>query len=362
VVDGDLFESGSWSSATWALLAAIAAVLLVALAEWIHARRVRRVANLAFGPRGRPAAWARAAPALRVIAAAALAWGLVTLFLIPPKRYSNEDSGGRRSSDPRHVLLVLDVSPSMRLVDAGPDRKQSRMERAREVMTSFFDRVPFDSYRVSVIAVYNGAKPVVVDTTDFEVVRNILGDLPLHFAFKAGKTKLFDGLEEAAKVAKSWNPRSTTLVLISDGDTVPASGMPVMPASIRSTLVVGIGDPRTGKFIDGRQSRQDVPTLKQIAARLSGSYHDGNAGQISSALIADAFGVDERSVFDKLTRREYALIACTVGGLLYAFLPFLLHLCGTGWRAGARRRASAGTPGIPSREESRNPRPLAGVG
>ncbi len=364
MVGTDFLESGTLGSATWALLAAVAAVLLCALAEWIHAHRIRRVAGLAFGPRGKPALFARAAPALRTIAAGALAWGLVTLLLIPPKRYTTEDAGGRRSGDPHHVLLVLDVSPSMRLVDAGPNRKQSRMERAREVMTSFFDRVPFDTYRVSVVAVYNGAKPVVVDTTDFEVVRNILGDLPLHFAFKSGKTKLFDGLEEAAKIAKPWNPRSTTIVLISDGDTVPATGMPVMPASVKSTIVVGIGDPRVGKFIDGRQSRQDVPTLKQIAARLSGSYHDGNANHIGSGLISEAFGGDEESVFQKLTRREYALIACTLGGLVLTLLPLLLHLFGTTWRPGARRHTgtSARNPGSTSAEESRKTRPLAGVG
>jgi Ca-activated chloride channel family protein len=364
VVAPDLLESGTLSPAAWALIAAIGALVLVALAEWIHAHRIRRVASLAFGPRGKPSWLGRAAPALRAIAASALAWGLVTLLLIPPKRYSNEDSGGRRAGDPHHVLLVLDVSPSMRLVDAGPDRKQSRMERAREVMTSFFDRVPFDSYRVSVIAVYNGAKPVVVDTTDFEVVRNILGDLPLQYAFRSGKTKLFDGLEEAAKLAKPWNPRSTTIVLISDGDTVPATGMPVMPASVRGVIVAGFGDPRTGKFIDGRQSRQDVPTLKQIAARLSGSYHDGNAGHIPSNLIADAFGIDEESVLKKLTRREYALIACTLGGLILACLPLLLHHWGTGFRAGFRgaRGERAERPGSSARGDRRNPRPLAGVG
>jgi Ca-activated chloride channel family protein len=267
--------------------------------------------------------------------------------------------------------MVLDVSPSMRLTDAGPTRKQGRMERAREVMTSFFDRVPLDSYRVSVIATYNGAKAVVIDTQDFEVVRNILGDLPLHFAFNAGKTKLFDGLEEAAKVAKPWNPRSTTLLIVSDGDTVPATGMPVMPASIKSVIVVGVGDPHAGKFIDGRQSRQDVPTLKQIAARLSGTYHDGNASQISSGLIAEAFGTDDKDVFQKLTRREYALIACAAGSLILALLPLLLHWFGTGWRPGARRgrfasadiaRSSAGNPGRSTAQESRNPGALTGVG
>jgi Ca-activated chloride channel family protein len=209
-------------------------------------------------------------------------------------------------------------------------------------MESFFDRVPIEQYRVTVIAVYNGAKPVVVDTKDFEVVRNILGDLPMHYAFVAGKTKLFEGLEEAARIAAPWNPRSTTLVILSDGDTVPATGMPKMPASIKSVLVVGVGDSQSGKFIDGRQSRQEVPTLKQIAARLGGVFHNGNTKHLSSSLIAAATGIEEEDLFEKLTRREYALIACSAGALLLALLPLLLHFFGTSWRPGtSSRRAGA---------------------
>ncbi|MCY2960348.1 MAG: VWA domain-containing protein [Planctomycetota bacterium] len=322
---------------------ALAGIVLVlaSLAEWIHARRVRRIARLAFGPTGKPAPWARPAPTARVLAFTALAWSLLTLALGEPRRYELNGARSRVERDPNHVLLVLDVSPSMRLVDAGPDKKQSRMMRARDLMESFFDRVPMEENRVTVVATYNGAKPVVVDTADVEVIRHILGELPMHWAFPTGKTKLFDGLEEAARIAKPWNPGSTVVILLSDGDTVPATGIPRMPASVRSVLVVGVGDSQVGKFIDGRQSRQDVPTLKQIAARLGGTYHDGNAFQIGTGLIASAMGREEESVFLRLTRREYALIACAAGSMILALLPLLLQAFGTNWRPGASKRATS---------------------
>lgn len=322
---------------------AAAALLLAGLAELLHARRVRRIAALAFGPSRRPALWARAAPCLRALAAAALAWGATTLLLVEPRTFAS--GGGLRSpKEIQRVVLVLDVSPSMRLVDAGPKKEKSRMQRARELVESFFRRVPLDRFRVSVVAFYNGAKPVVVDTEDFEVVRNILGDLPMHFAFPVGRTKLFDGLEEAARVAKAWPPHSTTLLVITDGDTVPATGMPRMPVSVRSVLVVGVGDPRAGKFIDGRQSRQDVPTLRQVAARLSGAYHDGNEKHLPTALIADATGLGAESPFERLTRREYALIALAGGALVLALLPFFLHHLGTSWRPGPSQGSPASAP------------------
>jgi len=311
-----------------------AALALGALAEFLHARRVRRVAELAFGPSRRPAAWARSAPLLRVLAGGALAWGLTTLFLLEPRKHNADGTRRVEAGDWRHVVLVLDVSPSMRLTDSGPERKQSRMERGRVVLESLFRRVPLELHRITVVAVYNGAKLVVEDTTDFEVVRNILGGLPMEHAFLPGKTRLFDGLDEAVKVARPWNPASSTLVLVSDGDTVPATGMPTLPASIDDVLVIGVGDPAAGTFIDGRQSRQDVPTLRQLAARLGGTYWNGNELQLPSASIAKLAAWAGGDTFERLTRREYALLACALGGALLALLPLCLHLFGTRWRPG----------------------------
>jgi len=310
--------------------------VLTLAAELLHGARTKRVLRLAFGPLERPAAWVRAVPLLRAAAVAALAWGLGFLLLAEPVTHESPDAPRRREGDHRHVLIVLDVSPSMRLVDAGPEGDQSRMERARDLMESLFDRVPLDQFRITVVAVYNGAKPVVQETADLEVVRNILGDLPMHFAFPTGKTRLFDGLEEAVRLARPWNPRSTTLVLVSDGDTVPATGMPKLPASIASTLVLGVGDPHSGTFIDGRQSRQEVSTLRQIATRLKGRFHNGNQKHLSSVLIGDLTQVGGRGALERLSIREYALICCAVGAGLLALLPLLLHWLGTAWRPGVR--------------------------
>ncbi len=321
-----------------ALIAAAVAMVLAFSAEVLHARRLRPVARLAFGPSERPAHWVRLLPLLRAVGSGALAWGLVTLFLLVPKIHTGEGGAFGDEEANKNVLLVLDVSPSMRLEDAGPTRNQSRMHRARDVLDSFLKRVPLEQYRFTVLAVYNGAKPVVERTRDVEVVRNILGDLPLHFAFESGKTKLFDGLNAAAELAQRWEPRSTTLILVSDGDTVPAQGMPVMPASIESVLVVGVGDPSAGSFIDGAQSRQDVSTLRQIATRLGGSFHNGNTTHLSSVLIRDLTESGADSPLEQLSLREYALAACGIGAALLAFLPLLLQLFGTRWRPGVRPR------------------------
>ncbi|MBB75165.1 MAG: hypothetical protein CMJ75_11710 [Planctomycetaceae bacterium] len=320
-------------------LVACATMFLAAIAEVLHSYRCRRLAPLAFGPRLRPASWVYAVPLLRVLAVGSLVWGLVTLLQLPPRVHQLLER--MPEADVKHLVLVLDVSPSMRLQDAGPDKQKSRRQRARDLMDSLFDRVALPEYKVSVIAVYNGAKPVVEDTRDIEVIRNILDDLPLEYAFPSGKTNLFSGLEQAARLARPWRPRSTTVLVISDGDTVPATGMPQMPAAVKDVLVVGVGDPISGKFIDGRQSRQDASTLRQLAQRLSGHYHNGNAKQIGTSLLerfADGGG-GERG--NQLTRREYAIAAIIAGGSVYALLPLLLQLLGSGWRPGVRHGREA---------------------
>lgn len=310
---------------------ALGVAMLVAAAEALHSRRTRRLARLAFGPSLNPAAWARFAPFLRVFSASVLAWGLTTLLLIPPKTHAAETLPDNQR---RNLLLVLDVSPSMRLTDAGPDGNLSRAKRASDVLGSLFQRVPIEEYLISVIACYNGSKSVVVGTKDMEVIRNILTDLPMNFAFKAGKTDLFSGLAEAATVARGWNPGSTLLIVLTDGDTVPPTGMPRLPSSISEVLIVGVGDPRTGRFIDGRQSRQDASTLRQIAARLDGTYHDANQKHLPTDLIRRLTFMPRKTFLERLTRREYALFACGLGASVLAFLPLALHYIGTRWRPG----------------------------
>jgi len=316
------------------------AVLFVASgAELLHSLRVRRLAPLAFGPSGKPAFWTVVASPLRVLALAVLAWGLVTLLGTPAKVRKAQNVG---EQDLRHIVLVLDVSPSMKIEDAGSGKTESRARRAYVLMESFFKRIVMDQFRLSLIAVYSDAKPVVVGTKDAEVVHNFLDGLDMYQAFKPGKTKLFEGLSEAFKVAAPWRARSTTVILLTDGDTVPATGMPEKSRSVDGVLVVGIGDPKISSFIDGRQSKQDASTLRQIALRLGGTYHDGNDKHLPTDLVNRLTSTVPESPFRQLTRREYALIACVLGTSILAFLPFALHRAGTRWKPGVRAPAERG--------------------
>ena len=315
----------------------VAVVVLAALGELLHARRVRAVAHLVHGPDGRPTPLARIAPPLRTLALGGVVWGLVTLLFVDPKVHKSEEIP---DSEWRHLLLVYDVSPSMLLKDAGPNGNLTRAARSRELLESLFERVPIGKFKITVIATYNGAKPVVEDTKDLEVVRHMLSEVDMRFAFKAGSTKLFDGIAEAARIAKPWRVGSALLVIVSDGDTVPATGMPTLPPSIGGTLVVGVGDNLAGKFIAGHQSKQDESTLRQVAIRLGGEFHNGNKRHVPSDVLAAAAADARAALIEQLTLREYALLAIVVSTMLLALLPMLLHWFGTRWQPGAAVRAA----------------------
>jgi Ca-activated chloride channel family protein len=324
-----------------ALSTALAMIVLAAVAELLHARRSGRVARLAFGPGGQPRKWTQIAPWLRAAAAGSLAWGLTTLMFMGPRaaRSNLIPEGGYR-----HLVLALDVSPSMQLQDAGPGGKQTRAQRAGEVLMSLLQRIATDQVRISIVAFYTDAKPVVVDTFDLEVVKNALNDLPLDLAFNVGKTALLEGVREAAELARPWQPDSTVLVVVSDGDTVPDSGGPELPRSIHRTLIVGVGDSRSGRFIDGHQSRQDIATLRQLAGRLRGDYFDSNERQLPSNLMAALAGTLPLRDTHQRGSRELALAAVAIGSLLLAALPVALDLAGSAWHAGAKSRRRK--PGI----------------
>lgn len=312
---------------------AFAMLVLMALAEWRHARRVHSIRFLAFGPRGKPAAWTRSVPFIRAVSMTAVTWGLASLLWTVEARTHNRDSIPEQ--DIRHLVLIVDVSPSMGLLDAGSAGKLTRRQRASEIVESVFNRISLRQFRITFIAVYSDAKPLLEDSSDHEVVRHMLESMPMWHAFKSGKTNLMSGIELAAKMARPWNPGSASILLLTDGDTVPATGMPQLPASVRDFLVIGVGDPANGKFIDGHLSRQDANTLRQVSNRLRGHYHNGNEKQIPSRLVDMLSTLNADNEDGAWTKHEWALLAIFAGSSGLALLPLALHYFGTAYVGGS---------------------------
>jgi Ca-activated chloride channel family protein len=315
-------------------LITVAIALVAVLAEWMHFRRIKRIKRLAFGPKARPAIWTFSVPVLRVVGIALASWGFLSLLLVVQSRVHNQNQ--IPENEYKHLVLVVDVSPSMHLKDAGPDSDLSRRKRASDILESLFNRIPMRQFKITVIGVYTDAKMLLKDSKDHEVVRHIMEKMPMYHAFKPGKTKLMSGINQAAKVAKGWNPKSAYILMLTDGDTVPTTGMPNLPASVAETFIVGVGDANSGTFIDGHQSRQDINTLRQVANRLRGQYHNGNQKHLTSQLVSRFTQTDDEERVEKWTRREWSLLAVVLGSGIFSLVPILLHYFGTAYVAGTK--------------------------
>ncbi len=306
------------------LAIALALGLLVAVAEVLHARKVARIARLAFGPTGTPAAWATLAPIVRSVGVASATWGAVVLSQWDP--VEAETTPNPRAS--RQLLIVLDVSPSMQIKDAGPDaEKITRAQWAGKVTQGILDRLDMKDTRITLVAFYTKALPVLQDSTDKNVVANLLDGLPMHVAFEPGTTDLSAGLNEAFRLAKPWARRSATLLIITDGDLESHPSPTAVPASIADTIVLGVGDPAKATLMNGHSSRQDVWTLKQLAARLNASYHEGNRLHLPSSVL-DRLTMMSPRVANLLSLREAGLLALAVGASLVGLVGPALLLFG----------------------------------
>ena len=309
------------------LPAALLVLLLSALAEALHARRVRVAARLAFGPEGAPRGWTIIAPFLRCIALAAFAWGLAVMWQL---HQAAKDGKPADTKEPVRLVFVADLSPSMYLKDAGPEGKQTRQERMREEVEAVLMRVGGD-LRYGVIGFYTEAHSVVMDARDPELVRNVFNGLPLQYVMKAGSTDLGTAINAAVKVVDGMPAQTVRLVVFTDGDTIPLQPILPRPKSVKDVLVLGVGNPRKGTFIAGHQSRQDAEVLATVARSLRGSYFDVNEKHLPTAALGDMV---QRTPLPKsgLDLAQWAVLAMALGAAILALLPLALQYAGSRWR------------------------------
>lgn len=314
----------------YAIWAALAAAVLAAAGEGLHARRVARLGALAFGPTGRPRRWTKIVAPLRVISFAGIAWALVTLISF--NNCGDERNAGTKVN--RHLFVLLDVSPSMLLADAGEGGGLTRKARAGQVIKSVLERVQGDDVRFTIAGFYTEMRVLIGNGQDREMILHFSSDIPLHIMFPEGKTDILSSINQAGKIMQDWPPKSTTLLVISDGDSVPPSGLKLMPPAVTEVLFAGVGDDRGGTFIDGHLSRQDKGSLTQLASRLNGKYFDCNTHHLPSDVLENLnCEVAETAVLWS-DRRLIAAVVLVVSVAWLCLAPLLLEYLGSGWRPG----------------------------
>jgi hypothetical protein len=330
-----------------ATVLAIVAAVITAMGEWLHGGRVRSTSALSFGPflRPGPNRWARLAPTARVAASALACWGFAAALEGEPSPRAATDTGPA----PKHLLIVLDVSGSMRACDCDPRGHDGRYAWASKRLSGELLRLPAGGFRTTIVAIARGQMhPVAVEARDRNIVRNVLGGLPLHLAFEGGYTELYSGLSQALQLVRQrdWLPRSATLVLISDGDTGESTALDV-PEAIEKSWVLGVGpegSPSAGS--DGAyRSCQVAPCLKSIARQLGGTYIDYNRTDLPWTSLAHLVGKGQPA--GPATSPLFTALAAVAGSMVLATAPLALWAWGSSWRAGASVR-----PGHQDKDEA----------
>ncbi len=258
------------------------------------------------------------------------------------------------------VILVVDVSGSMRATDVKP----SRLGAAQAAVRTFLDKVP-KQVRVGLIAFAGEPQLAAPPTTDHDVVRESLDSLDFFSGF--GGTAIGDAIAAAVELAKPAAPpgaqtiaysianptRSPVSILfLSDGhqtrgDLQPlegaararSAGIPVYTVSLgtpngfleRPPGGFGGGGPGGGGGFGGGPQRIPVPpdpdTLRAIARTTGGTFSQARSAKALEAAYANLGNLVGREPGRKEVTNEFLALAAILlvlgGGLSALFAPRL---------------------------------------
>lgn len=268
----------------------------------MHVRRIRVAARLAFGTEGAKT-WTHVVPWLRVASLTAFAWGVTTLLMLKLEAPDDATAKERHDAEATRLVFLGGFVAEHVFAGRGPDGTLTRHARMREVVEGILQRVS-GNLRFGVIGFYTDSLPVVMEARDPELVRNVFNGLPLTYAMPVGQTDLGTAVNRTLEIVADFPKGSTRMIILTDGDSVPLAPINPRPASVRELLVLGVGNPHKGSFIDGHQSRQEADTLQRVATSLLGVYQrrqrqasrDRGAGRSRRAAGPAASGAHARAV------------------------------------------------------------------
>ena len=260
------------------LVVVVALIVLYVLAQLAREKRILRFANMELLERvapQRPKRW-RHLPAILLISSLAL----LTIAMAGPQ------NDVRVPRNRAVVMLVIDVSQSMRATDIEP----SRLAAAQEAAKQFADQLT-SGINLGLIAYAGTATVLVSPTTNRDATKAALDKLQLADRTATGEA-IFTALQAIATVGAVLGggdePPPARIVLMSDGkETVPSN--PDNPKGAYTAArtakdqgvpisTVSFGTPYG--YVDINDQRQPVPvdeeTLKKIAELSDGNHYSAS--------------------------------------------------------------------------------------
>jgi Ca-activated chloride channel family protein len=313
---------GGFTSPWWFLMLAVVAGLAIGYV-WMQRRRrqqILRFANLAMLEKVAPKrqGWQRHLPVALLLAA-------LVLFTIALAGPTAEQKVPRNRAT---VMLVIDVSLSMRATDIEPSRIAAAQREAKKFA---HDLTP--GVNLGLVSFAGSATVLVSPTTERASVARAIDNLKLAEATGTGEA-IFAALSAieafGAVVSDAQGPPPARIVLLTDGkQTVPTpdgddprGGFTAARAAAAAKVpisAISFGTPYGQVEINGE--RQPVPTddesIRRIAELSGGQFYDaGTAGELSAVVntLGEQIGYETK----RADASKPWLIAGTIAAILAA--------------------------------------------
>lgn len=266
----------TWTNPEWFWLLLIVPVL-IGLSVWrlLQGKVPRLTYSDTHNLRNLPGNWRRYGTWIPHLAA----WIAVTLIIAAMARPRFENTTVERNAEGIDIVMVLDLSTSMRAEDLKPNR----FKASRQVAKDFIEKRVSD--RIGLVAFARKSFTVVPPTLDYDLVIQMLDDLEIGMIEDG--TAIGMGLASAVNRLKESKAESKVVILLTDGENNAGEVDPVTAADLAATYnikiyTIGAGtrgtapypvqDPVFGKRYQNIKVNIDEGMLKKIADMTEGSY------------------------------------------------------------------------------------------
>lgn len=212
--------------------------------------------------------------------------GLLIIALARPQEGRTDEEVSTEGID---IVLVLDISESMRALDFKPE---NRLEVAKQTLIDFIRKRTHD--RISLVVFGSRSYTKCPLTLDYDVLHQFIADVT--FTEYSSRTAIGTAIATAANRLKDSTAKSKVIILLTDGANNAGEIPPLTAAKAASKLemkiyTVGVGkkgqvpipvqmqNPFTGKIVNQVQMMEsdlDEELLEQIAIETNGQFFRAN--------------------------------------------------------------------------------------
>lgn len=241
----------------------------------------------------------------------ALQWIAFALIVMAMARPQYQNTTVKRNAEGIDIVLVLDISTSMRAEDLKPNR----FEAARNVAVNFIDKRISD--RIGLVVFARKSFTVVPPTLDYRLLKELLRDVEMG-VIEDG-TAIGMGIATAVNRLKESEAESKVIILLTDGqnnsgeiDPVTAADLAVtydikvytIGAGTRGTAPYPVQDPIFGKKYQNVRVDIDEEMLTKIASMSGGNYFRATDTQRLREIYAEIDQL-EKTEIEELIYTDY---------------------------------------------------------